>query len=199
MKKQLADVVKESTATTGTGTVTLVQATGWARFADRFANNDRVYYSIRDGSNWEIGHGTYLTANQLARTTILGTLNAGVWTDGGSPLNLSGVAVVRVVAPERLFTNLWRVEPQIVTGNTQMVAGGCYIVADAGLTLTLPASPDVGDRVQIMEGSTSLLTGTVVAPGADVIHGTAGNMNIDVGDFAFAMVYVDATFGWKVI
>src|SRR6266704_5405118 len=99
MKKLLADLVREVTLTSGTGTLTLGQVTGWARFSDRFTNGDLSYYSIQDGNNWEVGIGTIGAAHTLARTTILGTLVAGTWTTGGSAITLSGnQAVVRSVA-----------------------------------------------------------------------------------------------------
>lgn len=198
MKKTVADVIREWTATAGTGTVTLQASTGWARFSDRFADTERVHYSIRDGVNWELGYGTYVAPNQLARTTILGTLAAGTWTTGGAALTLaSGQAVVRCVAPETLYTNAWRVEPTLVASPTTMAAGGCYIVQANSLTLTLPASPAVGDRVQITNGAT--VTGTIVDPGAEKINATAGTMTIDLAEFAFTLTYVDSAYGWKVM
>jgi hypothetical protein len=101
--------------------------------------------------------------------------------------------------PEDVYTNLWRVDPELVTGNTQMVAGACYIVgATASAVLTLPASPAIGDRVQIAQGAASV-SGVSVSPGSENIHGVAGSMTVDITNFAFSMVYVDSSFGWKVL
>jgi hypothetical protein len=67
----LADRVRESTNTTGTGTVTLTGAvTGFASFADQIGNGNTTYYTITDGTNWEVGVGTYNT-NTLSRDTVL--------------------------------------------------------------------------------------------------------------------------------
>lgn len=40
---------------------------------------------------------------------------------------------------------------QVVTANTQCVAGVAYIVAAAGITLTMPAAWTVGDRIAVIE------------------------------------------------
>ena len=70
----LADRVKETTTTTGTGTVTLLgAATGFQSFAV-VGNANTTFYCIsaQTGSEWEVGIGTYTSAGTtLARTTVL--------------------------------------------------------------------------------------------------------------------------------
>jgi hypothetical protein len=82
----LADRVKETTTTTGTGTVTLLGAvTGFQSFA-AIGNGNITYYTIagQTGSEWEVGIGTYTSAGTLlARTTVLSSSN------GGSLVNFS--------------------------------------------------------------------------------------------------------------
>jgi hypothetical protein len=76
----LADRVKETTTTTGTGSVTLAGAvTGYQSFAV-VGNGNTCYYCISDqvGANWEVGIGTYSTTGPtLARTTVLASSNSG--------------------------------------------------------------------------------------------------------------------------
>jgi hypothetical protein len=73
------DRVKETSNTSGTGTIVLAGAvTGYQSFA-LVGNANTTYYTIADqsGSNWEVGIGTYYTGNvSLARTTILASSNA---------------------------------------------------------------------------------------------------------------------------
>jgi len=70
------DRVMETTATTGTGTLALGGAvTGYQAFSASFANNARVFYTIFDGTNWEVGSGTY-NAGNLARETVFESSNA---------------------------------------------------------------------------------------------------------------------------
>jgi len=76
----LADRVKETTTTAGTGTVTLLGAsTGYQSFS-AIGNGNTTYYTIasQTGSEWEVGIGTYTSSGTtLARTTVISSSNAG--------------------------------------------------------------------------------------------------------------------------
>jgi hypothetical protein len=76
----LADRVKETTTTAGTGTVTLLGAsTGYQSFS-AIGNANTTYYTIsaQSGTEWEVGIGTYTSSGTtLARTTVLASSNAG--------------------------------------------------------------------------------------------------------------------------
>jgi hypothetical protein len=76
----LADRVKETTTTTGTGTVTLLGASsGFQSFA-AVGNANTTYYTIagQGTSEWEVGIGTYTSSGTtLSRTTVLASSNSG--------------------------------------------------------------------------------------------------------------------------
>jgi|APGre2960657423_1045063.scaffolds.fasta_scaffold54803_2 hypothetical protein len=76
----LADRVRETTTTTGTGSVTLGGAyTGFQTFLAGVANNNSTYYTIANVTTgeYEVGIGTYTTAgNLLSRTTVLTSSNS---------------------------------------------------------------------------------------------------------------------------
>ena len=76
----LKDRVKETTTTTGTGTITLAGAvTGFQSFSV-IGNANTTYYTIagQSGSEWEVGIGTYtLSVTTLSRDTILASSNGG--------------------------------------------------------------------------------------------------------------------------
>jgi hypothetical protein len=76
----LADRVKETTTTTGTGTVTLLGASdGFQSFAV-VGNANTTYYTIagQGTSEWEVGIGTYTSSGTtLSRTTVLASSNSG--------------------------------------------------------------------------------------------------------------------------
>jgi hypothetical protein len=91
------DRVKETTTTTGTGTVTLAGAvTGYQSFS-AIGNANTTYYTISSpGVNeWEVGIGTYTSSGTtLSRDTILASSNSG------SAVNFSaGTKDVFVVYP----------------------------------------------------------------------------------------------------
>ena len=75
----LKDRVKETTTTTGTGTLTLGGAvTGYQSFSSAIGNTNTTYYAIYldGGSEWEVGIGT-VSAGALSRDTILASSNSG--------------------------------------------------------------------------------------------------------------------------
>jgi hypothetical protein len=96
----LANRVRVSTATSGTGTVTLGAKVSnkYATFAEGGITNSQVVtYTIEDGDDWEVGRGTYTSAGTtLSRDTVLISSVGG--TVGTSKLNLSGSAQVFISA-----------------------------------------------------------------------------------------------------
>ena len=76
----VADRVKETTTTTGQGTVTLLgAATGFQSFA-AIGNANNTYYTIagQTGSDWEVGIGTYTASGTtLSRDTVLSSSAGG--------------------------------------------------------------------------------------------------------------------------
>lgn len=74
----LADRVQETTTTTGTGTVTLAgAASGFQSFA-AIGDGNSTYYTITNGTDWEVGIGTYTSSGTtLSRTTVLSSSNSG--------------------------------------------------------------------------------------------------------------------------
>jgi hypothetical protein len=76
----LADRVKDTTTTTGTGTITLsgTAPIGYVSFATAIGNANTTYYTITAGSEWEVGIGTFTTSgNTLSRDTVLASSAGG--------------------------------------------------------------------------------------------------------------------------
>jgi hypothetical protein len=77
----VADRVKETTTTVGTGAVALAGAvTGFRTFASGIGNSNTTYYTIasQSANEWEVGYGTLdATSANLARTTVLASSNGG--------------------------------------------------------------------------------------------------------------------------
>lgn len=71
------DRVRETSTTTGTGTLTLAGAvTGFQTFSSAIGNTNTTYYTIVNGAEFEVGLGT-VGAGTLARTTVLASSNVG--------------------------------------------------------------------------------------------------------------------------
>ena len=100
----LADRVRETTTTIGTGTVTLAGAVlGYQSFSV-VGNGNTTYYCIagQGTAEWEVGIGTYTSSGTtLARTTVLSSSNSG------SLVNFSaGTKDVFVTYPSEKSVNL---------------------------------------------------------------------------------------------
>jgi len=92
---RLYDLARMTTATTGTGTITLGSAVAsFLTFAQAgVANGDTVTYAIEDGANREIGRGVYTSSGTtLTRATILRSTNSN------AAISLSGTAQVFIAA-----------------------------------------------------------------------------------------------------
>ena len=130
MALALFDRVQETTTTTGTGSVTLAGAVpGFQSFAV-VGNTNTCYYTIVDGSAWEVGIGTYSTSGPtLARTTILSNSNADT-----SPITLaSGSKQVFLTYPSEKAV-------YVDDGSTVVLPGGMKING----TLETNSNPYVG-------------------------------------------------------
>jgi len=92
----IADRVKETSTTEGVGTLTLDGATfgGFQSFQDAIGDGNTTYYCIENGSNFEIGVGTYTSSsNTLSRDTVLQSSNSD------SKISTVGVSNVFCVVP----------------------------------------------------------------------------------------------------
>lgn len=82
----LKDRVKETTSTVGTGTYALSGAVAGFQSFGVIGNANTTYYAITDGTDWEVGIGTYTASGTtLSRDTILESSNAGSavnWSSG---------------------------------------------------------------------------------------------------------------------
>jgi len=140
-----ANRVKETTSTTGTGTLDLAGTeTGFQTFVAGIGTTNECYYFVTDNTDWETGIGTVTggTPDTLSRDTVFASTNAGAKVNWGSgnkdifcmlPAEAVGSGVQDVVA---------------ITTNTTADAGAngtLYEVntSSGAVTLTLPAIADV--------------------------------------------------------
>lgn len=100
MARVEADLVRESSTSTGTGSFTVTgAATGEKTFASRCSVGDTFDYCIRavDGSGvptgeWEVGEGSYSASNTISRNTVYASSN------GDALVNFSaGIKQVSIV------------------------------------------------------------------------------------------------------
>jgi len=143
----LADRVKETTTTTGTGTVTLLGAsTGFQSFAI-VGNGNTTYYTIaaQTGTEWEVGIGTYTSAGTLlARTTVLSNSSATQpsalsFSAGTKDVFVTYPSERAVIGGEGYVENAATVavSSTITAGNNAMSSGP--VTLGSGITITVPS------------------------------------------------------------
>jgi hypothetical protein len=202
----LKDRVKETSTTTGTGTLTLGGAeSGFQSFAV-IGNGNTTYYAIVDSAagTWEVGIGTYTSSGTtLARNTVLESSNSGNLVNFGA-----GAKDVFVTYPaeQAVVTN----EAQVLTNKT--VTDSTFFIQDeadntkkaqfqlSGIstattrTYTLPnltgSLATIGSLTQTFSGTTTFSAATVTvgsATGASTygvgtgVTTTGNTKNVNIG------------------
>ena len=70
-------------------------------------------------------------------------------------------------------------------------------VSSSAVTITLPASPSLGDEVAIIDGASNAATNNItIARNGSNIDGAAADLTIDVDGAATSLVYYNSTYGW---
>ena len=188
----LADRVKDTTTTTGTGAITLsgTAPTGFQTFGAAIGNGNTTYYTIagQGTSQWEVGIGTYTAAGtSLSRDTVLASSNAGALVSFSA-----GSKDVFVTYPaEKAITDGYGLLPVANggTGQASYTNGQLLIGNSTGNTLT-KATLTQGTGITISNGA-GAITITNSAPdqvvtltqgGTTTITGTYPNFTISSSD-----------------
>lgn len=134
-----ADRIKDTTMTTGTGSITLAGSapTGHQTFASAFTTGQKnIPYLIDNGAgNWESGIGTLSAATTLTRDSVFASSNSG------SKVNFSaGTKTVIVTLPASVMQSV-SVNPDDVGFDIVLLAGQSNMKGDG----TLDSLIDVSD------------------------------------------------------
>ena len=86
-----------------------------------------------------------------------------------------------------------------ISANTTLVAGRRYFVdTTAARTLTLPASPTLGQEIVIFDATGTAGTNNItIARNGNNINSVADNAIIDVDKAAAVLIYTGSSIGWR--
>lgn len=171
----LKNRAKMSTSTIGTGTITLGSAeSGYQTFAAAgVSNGDSVRYTIEDGTNWEIGTGTYTASG----TTLSRTPSES--SSSGSAINLSGNATVFITAAAEDLSPLYIANPSSATdptaSGTNSIAIGSSASAGGNDAFAAATSANASDNRAVAVGLQSVASSVgAVAIGYQADAGGSG-------------------------
>jgi Domain of unknown function (DUF4183) len=154
---------------------------------------------------------TYTVTSGITANTVLVATN-GVLQRPTTDYTISGSVLTFVVAPDNSDDIQIRelsgssgssaLTWNIASSNSTMTTNNGYFVdTSAGpKTMTLPASPSLGDTIRINDLAGSFSTNNLtVARNGNKIQGAANDLLVDVDQSSFGLVYSNSTYGWKVL
>ena len=148
MALKFADRVKETTTTTGTGTINLGgAASGYQGFVAGVGTGNTCYYVIAAGTEWEVGLGTVTDAapDTLSRTTVLSSSNAGALVNFSA-----GTKDVFCVAPAAILA---AIEPSLQDFRLTLTSATPITTSDVTAATTLYAAPYKGETIALYDGT----------------------------------------------
>ena len=194
---KLVNRAKMTTATTGTGTITLGSAVdGFQTFtAAGVANGDTVRYCIEDGtSSFELGSGVY-TASGTTLTRVVSESS-----NSNNAINLSGDAIVFITAiaadlqPTTFTTTVFTATANQTTFSVSYTVGFVEVflngsklsaadfTATSGTSIVLASGATVGDTVDVVAFATQTVANVYTQTQSDAryLQLTGGTLTGDL-------------------
>lgn len=182
----IKDRVKETTTTTGTGTLTLAGAfSGFDSFAD-VGDGNTTYYSCTDGTNFEVGIGTYtLSGTTLSRDTVFESSSTKITADVNGAVSASTSVTVDNVQGGTLTVGQ-RVRGTGISGVVTIatVNSQTSIVLDTAVTLADNAALTIGDEKINWAAGTRTIFCTM--PAEKMIYNDASGTPVNFTDNSLA-------------
>ena len=178
------------------------QFTGGVEWKGTYAAGG-TFYKVGDIFRYDVS--SYIVTTAFTSTNFAG--DAANYEELAVGSNLANVAgqtnkvlgtdgtVTQWVVPQAGFE--WSVK----TSNYTAVDGDRLVLDQSGgtFTVTLPATPSVGDEVYVMDGTGTMATTTVdIDNNGSVLMGASQALTFNVSNVGFNLVYTGATNGWRI-
>lgn len=211
MATLLADRVQETTTVTGTGSATLLGAVSGFQSFSVIGNGNSTYYSIVNGSEWEIGLGTYSTTGPtLSRDTVysnsLGTTAKINFSAGTKNVFITYTAqsANTTLSPQTLTINNNNAVLAVVNNINGVIgnaATGGWLLPQAVTLISLsgrlntPAKSSTGVRVDLKYSTNYSYTGATFLKTLSINPNTTNNFSVAVTNTlpAQSTLYLDIT------
>ena len=178
-----ADRVRDTSTTLGTGafTVSGTPASGYVTFSAVMSVGDTCYYAIQNqaANEWEVGVGTYSSANTVTRTTVYTSSNAG------SAVSFSaGTKDIFITVPA---SKLIQQTPSnsLTFANSFNTRTGAVTLTSGDVTGALTYTP-------LQNNQTITVSGDITGSGATAITATLASTGVTAAAYTNANITVDA-------
>jgi hypothetical protein len=213
LSNNLSDLASASTARTNLGVAIgsdvqaydagLASIAGLATAADKiiytsgsdtyavtdFSSFARTLVDDADASAARTTLGVAIGSDVQAYDANLPTFPSGITTTEVGYLDgVTSAIQTQIDSKAAVFTT------NVITANTTATANNHYYINGSGITLTLPASPTVGDEVRVSLVSSD--TDNIVGRNSSNIMSAAEDLTLNSAYAVIYLRYVDATIGW---
>ena len=200
----VADRIKETSTSTGTGNFTLAgAATGFRAFSAKCAVGDQFYYTIQavndigaPSGDWEVGLGTYSATNTLTRTQVIESTNAGAavnFAAGSKEVFITLPAKFGASVREKLTAD--RTYYVATTGNdnnTGLSAGSPFLTIQRAIDVACSLDQAAGIiTIQLADGTYT--TGATIKPRSGIGSGSPTSLVIQGNNASPANVVISTT------
>lgn len=152
-------------------------------------NGGTVNYTIQSD-------GTNVSWTKLYNQLIQ---NAGISVTPRRNLNIIGGTFTDNAGTDTTTITLGMASTAVSSNITLAGSNKYFIDTTAARTLTLPASPSLGDEIYIFDASNNALTNNItVLPNGNKVNGVIDSLIIDSSGAAVYLAYTGSTFGWDV-
>jgi hypothetical protein len=160
---------------------------------------------VWDGTAWEdvavaLPNALTIDGTQtLTNKTISGASNTLTNIGNASLTNSSITVNGSAVSLGGSVTIVTGPASSAISSNVTLAANNKYFVdTTAARTLTLPASPTLGDEIQVFDATGTAGTNNITLnSNSGKINGSVQDAILDVNGVATSLIYTGSTYGWR--